>query len=328
MPVVVSHKDVVQQSLQVFGQFGESKWIPFAKENANLERRPTDELKNIGVGKFLICAAMGESLEESVGLIQKNRDRVEVLTCDKGFGALLDHGIKADYVMLCDCNILPKWIDPYIEETRGVKLISTVYANVSWTTRWKGPRYFYVNKDAIQTEKIFSAIFNNDVRVIPASTNVSNAMVVFFTGCDEISNTNWAGYEKYLLTGYDYSWRPNGNYYAWSNPLPKRNYMHHRTMLDMNNDWCFTSENLFFSAKWLYSYLTTFNMPVVNCSNRGMLLTPTRGNLERELKAIRQDKSASRIVQILFDNARKSFESFETARKSFDKAREELYQCQ
>lgn len=326
MAVIVSNRDVVEQSTQVWNQFGESKWVPFAKENVKLERRNTEELRNAGIGKFLVCAAMGESLEESVPFIKKYRNRVDVLTCDKGFGKLLEQGIKADYVMICDCNILYKWIEPYINETDGVKLLSTVYGNTEWTTKWKGPRYFYINKDAIDTQKIFMPIFGRDTRVIPASTNVSNAMVVFFLGADENTRYNWSGYERFLLTGYDYSWRPFGKYYAFDDPKPKRYYMTHRTLLDMNQDYVRTSENLFFSAKWMFSYLTTFKASVVNCSQRGILFIPSNGKMEEQLRIIREGVEPRNSVRRSFEVAGLANKAFSAANEMFDKMREELYQ--
>ena len=334
MAVVVTHKDVIQQSQQVWDQFGESKWIPYARENAKLARRHTDELRNVGIGRFLVSAAMGESLEDAIPLLKKYRDRVDIVTCDKGFGALLDHGVKADYVMICDCNIPARWIDPYIEQTVGVKLIATPYANVEWTTRWKGPRYFIVNKDAIRTERHFLDLFGPDARVVPAATNVSNAMVVFFTGCDDGSNINWGGYERILLTGYDYSWRPGsssmpgqptGKYYAFNDPAPKRFYMAHRHMQDVNQNLVWTSENLFFSAKWLFSYLTTFQLPVINCSDRGLLFLPNRDRLERQLESITPDPGARQRARDAFESAKSANRAFESAKSYFEKTREGLY---
>ena len=326
MPIVISHRDVVNQSNQVFNQFGESKWIPFAKENAKLKRRNSNELKNSGIGKVMVSVAMGESTENALPHLKKYRDRYILLTCDKGFGALLEHGVKADYVMICDANIPYKWLEPYVNETKDVNLISTVYGNIEWTTKWLGEKYFFINKDAIDSQKRFIPIFGDDsIRIIPASTNVSNAMIVFMTGGDDTNNINWAGYDKYLLTGYDYSWRPFGNYYAWSDPKPKRYYMTHRTIRDLNNQKCLTSENLFFSAKWMYSYLTTFNFPVINCSGRGLLLIPLQGDIEINLNAIIPDNRLSVLVREAYANACRASDDFQKARKLFEQSREVIY---
>lgn len=331
MPIIVSHKEVESQSETVWKQFGESKWIPFAKENAKLERRNANELKGCGVGKTLVLAAMGESLEKQIDVLKKYQDRVDIITCDKGFVPLMKHGVKPKYVMICDCNVRYSHIEDYVQQTEDITLIATPYAHTAWTTMWKGPRYFYVNKDALTnlgplgSAEVFLPIMGMDSRVIPASSNVSNSMFVFMSGCDEKSTTNWAGYERYLMVGYDYCWRPNGNYYAWDNPAPKRHYMTHRLMLDIKNEPVRTSENLMFSMKWLYSYITNYKIPAVNCSDRGILGIPMQSNLEAELKKVNPDPRSSDAVRQHYEMAQIAARGFETAKELFFRSREELW---
>lgn len=317
MGSLLNYDDVKRQSEAVWGQFGESKWLPYSHVNVGLpNRRDPEELRGRGIGKFAVLAAMGASLEGHIDTIKKYRDRFDLVTCDKGFGALIERGVTPDYVQLCDCNIPVKWLEPYIEQTKGVKLLATTYANIEWTTRWKGPIYLYANKDALHSEEKFKPVLGRpdirklgftpsnlkvnttDPRVIPAGSNVSNAMLIFLTGADEESKASFSGYERIFLTGYDYSWRPGkesvaakpGNYYAFADPKPKRYYMSHRTMLDYRGDVCHTSENLLFSAKWLYSYVTAFQLPVTNCTGRGLLELPSMGDLEECLKRINPDR--------------------------------------
>lgn len=326
MAVLLSPAEILRQSEGVIQTFGETKWKPYAKINAKLPQRNLEELRNSGIGKFMVCAVMGQSLEEQVELIKKYRDRIIVTTNDKCFGPLLEHGVKADYVMLCDCNVEVKHLLPYVEETKGVTLLSSPYGNVDWTTIWKGDRYFYINRDAVFSELIFKKIFGEDVRTIPASSNVSNAMVVFWTGSDEFQNINWGGFERYLLVGYDYSWRPThdgGHYYAWNDIQPKRFYMQHRTMLDGWKNVVFTSENLVFSAKWLESYITVHRLPVVNCSGRGLLRVNPM-DFEDVLRSICQDKSFRERCRENFVVAKLAQKCLDAAMRNFDKSREEL----
>lgn len=317
----LSYADVKRQSLAVFGQFGKDKWIPFAKENVkHKNKRDARELDGAGVGRTLLSVGMGASLEEHIDTIKKYRDRVDIVTCDKGFQALMSHGVKPDYVMVCDCNVVwQKW-GPKDEDTSGVTMIATPYANVTWTRKWLGPIYFYVNRDAIDSQDIFLEIMGPGIRTIPASSNVSNAQVVFFTGMDEWSRENFGGYEKILLVGYDYSWRPAGNYYAWSDPKPKRWYMNHKTMLDKNNDVVFTSDNLLFSARWLGHYLRAWNVNVINCSERGILESKS-GRLDEEMRAV--DPSKTRLIRTALDNFKSASAASVSARKSLDMMREE-----
>ena len=323
---LLSHSDVRRQSRGVFAQFGDL-WKKNAEINAALPRRDCAELKDSGLGKFAVFVAMGASLEEQIPVLKKYRDRFDLITCDKGFGVLLDHGIKADCVQIADASIPFKWLAPYVDQTEGVKLISTAYANPEWTKAWKGDRYFYLNVDAIDTQHTFTPYFDGGLRLIPASSNISNAMVVFWTGCMDKHIENFGNYEKYLLVGYDYSWRPEGNYYAFSTPKPKAFYMTHMSLTDINNDVVRCSENLMFSAKWLYMYLTTYHMlPVVNCSGRGVLDVPSRGNLETHLKRINTDPTARQRVVDTYHNARADWKSYQTSENAFANAKEALWQ--
>jgi hypothetical protein len=330
MPVVLKSSEIYQQSRAVAGQFMESKWKPNALKNRylneaalkeaieHLKMRSAEELRNIGVGRVLVLVAMGESLEGQIELLKKYRDRIDIAVCDKGFGPLLDHGVKADYVVLCDTNIPFKYIGPWIHQTKDVALIATVYANPEWTEVWKGPRYFFINRDSIESEHAFRGVWPN-TRMIPAGSNVGNAMMCFFIGADHESAQNFAGYERYLLVGYDYSWRPDGNYYAWMNPVPKRNYMNHRTLLG-NGKPVFTSENLYFAAKWALSYITAFNLPVVNCTNGGVL-DVNKAELQAQLEGINADPAFREMVRQQLDVAQKAHETAAGARALLDNTR-------
>jgi len=322
----LTYKDTKRQSLEVFGQFGHTKWIPNAKENAKLERRSAFELQNVGLGKTLVLVAMGASLEENIDVLKQHRGKVDILCCDKAFVPLMERGIKPDYVMICDANIPARHYETHVLQTNDIVLIATPYANTLWTKPWLGPRYFYVNKDAINSEEIFIPIMGKDTRVIPASSNVSNAMVVFMTGSDERKRLNWGGYEKYLLVGYDYSWRPKENYYAWSNPIPKRHYMHHLTMHDFKGHYSFTSHNLLFSARWLYDYVTFHQVPVVNCSERGLLDIPMKNTFENELCAVNADNRAREYVRDTYKQLQNTTVAHLQAQRMFDRAREAIWQ--
>ena len=178
--------------------------------------------------------------------------------------------------------------------------------------------------DAIATERIFAPMFK-DPRIVPASTNVSNAMVVFATGSDERGPQNFLGYENIVLIGYDYSWRVGENYYAFNNPEPKRYYMAHRNILDIAGMPCRTSENLFFSAKWLWTYLTQHNLSVWNCSGRGILDIPRRGEFAEVVKKLTAPPERIAAVRESFSKAQKAFTACEAAKSEFAKNKEGLY---
>lgn len=321
----LTYSDTKKQSLQVFGQFGESVWKPNAQVNVGLPNKSSWELQNIGVGKYLVICATGESLEDHVDTIKKHRDDIDVMACDKSFALLMEQGIKPDYCFICDANIPFRYVEKWIDKSDGVKLIATPYANTEWTKAWKGERYYFVNKDSIETEKVFLPIIGKDTRVIPASTNVSNAMVVYMTGYDEVSRSNFSGYEKLFLVGYDYSWRPNGKYYAYMDPIPKRHYMNHLMLLDINRDYVFTSQNLLFSAKWLYDYCHFHNPNVFNCSGRGILDIRKLGNLKEELNIVKDIKSKTEAVRNAYSLLQSATFNYKQTQNHFEKARRQLW---
>lgn len=324
MSALLSHTDVRRQSESVFRQFG-PQWERQAKENARLKREPAEALREIGVGRIAVLVAAGASLEGHIETLRKYRDRFDLYACDKAFGILAEQGIFADAVHIADANIPFKWLEPHIEKTRGVRLISTAYANPEWTKAWLGPRTFYVNADAIDSQNLFAPIMGEGTRVVAASSNISNAMVVFLTGCLDQLKDNFAGYERYLLVGYDYSWRADGNYYAFANPVPKRHYMTHMAMNDVAGDAVRTSENLVFSAKWLWSYLAAYQfLPVVNCSGRGLLDIGRQGVLDEELRRIKTDPSARQRIIDALRVARATRDAHEAAEHALVRAKEAI----
>jgi hypothetical protein len=324
MPILLSTAEVKAQSNNVWNQFGESEWLPKAKINSELPRKNTNELGHCGIGKFAVLAGMGSSLEKNAEAMIKHREKFDLICCDKAFGPLLEHGLRADMVIIADTGIPFKYLEPYINETKDVPLICTPYANTEWTTAWKGDRYFYINMDAIESEKHFIPMFHGQARIIPASSNVSNAMLVFFTDCNDSKNDNWGGYEKYALVGYDYSWPINGNYYAWQDPKPKRYYMNHMMMLDLKNNPVFTSSNLLFSLRWMYSYVTTFNLPVVNCSGQGLLDVPSKKNFDKFFDEIKLNKFRTDQIRNAYKIWKDTANTMKNAESNFHNLRREL----
>lgn len=330
---LLSYSDIRKQSKAVYGQFGESLWKPNARINAGLRRKNAQELKHAGIGRVLVAAAMGESTEEAIPTLIQYRDKFDLIVNDKSFGYFMERGIQPDYVMLCDASIKYDWIAKHAEHTAGVKLIATAYANPEWTKAWRGDRYFYIPEDAIDSHLELMDIMGKDTRLVPAASNVSNAMLVFFIGATNEGNMNWSGYDRYLLVGYDYSWRPavagngtkTGKYYAFEDPKPKRFYMNHRTILDINQDWVHTSENLLFSAKWLISYLGAFRPPVVNCSGRGLLDIRARDSLAAQLCTIDASPSTRAAVRGQFNALAMASELLDRTRANFEAAREAIY---
>jgi hypothetical protein len=235
----------------------------------------------------VVCAANGWSLELEIETLKKHQGNVDILCCDKSLGHLIKNGIKPTYVMICDANVdYERYLKPYENELEQTILFSNVCANPKWTHNgnWKDV-YFFVNMDILGSEKEFSGI-SGCKNIMPAGTNVSNAMVILLTQSDNTyGRRNFFGYDKLLLIGYDYSWNPKGNYYAF-NPDGdgKANYMRHIYTRNIKGDYVFTSNNLAFSAVWLDKYVSTFKLPVVQCTRESVFLTRYIGSLDAQMQ--------------------------------------------
>lgn len=248
---MLSENDVLKQSRSAMDQW-EKVWRSNAKINGEKYKkdgRKHQDLVFAGIGKSLVCIANGPSFEREIETLkQYNTDRQHDIACvDKCFKSLVDHGVKPDWVFLADAGISYKeHLEPWINDTEGVVLLANVNANTEWTLNWKGPVFFYVNKDNIQTEKIFCEI-SGCYEVIPASSNVGNTVLVF--------SAQIFGYDEYILLGYDFGWSADDNYYAFEDS-PKRHWMAHAVMVDRGGKLFSTSQNLIFSARWLADFFT------------------------------------------------------------------------
>ena len=279
--MALSEKEVLEQSKSAFNQW-KDVWEKHAKVNGEIARREATSNQDIlfvGAGRTLLCIAYAPSFEKNIETLKKyHNEGVDIACVDKCFKALVENGITPNYVFLADAKISYKeWLEPVIDKTEDCILISNVTANIEWTQNWKGLQFFYVNKDNIETEKIYTKLSGVN-EIIPASSNVGNSVLVYATQI--------LGYEKYLLLGYDYSWKDDDNYYAF-NDSQKRYWMKHAQVIDVNGDMVNTSQNLIFSARWLTDFhnkiLTHHKIKMLNCSGQGILQIP-RGNLEKELQ--------------------------------------------
>ena len=289
---MLSPNEVLAQSKAAFGQW-EQKWRDHAKENGEfyhkyLKNSHKDLLYN-EAGKTFLCIAYAPSFEDNIDVLVEHKDNPAiVMGCvDKCLGDLLRHEIKPKYVFLADAGIsYEQWCEPYLDQIEGIYLISNITANPKWAKGWHengGQVYFYVNKDNIQSEEIFSQIANYK-EVIPASSNVGNSVLVF--------STQLLGAVEYLLVGYDYCFGKEDNYYAF-NDSDKRYWMSHTIAVDGIGRIVNTSQNLLFSAKWLTDfykgYLMIKGFQAWNCSGKGILSFP-QADLRKKLEGARITK--------------------------------------
>jgi len=279
---MLSKDEVLKQSENAFSQWREI-WEANAKRNGDLYKKLGTGHKDLlfkGLGKNLLCIAFAPSFEKNIQVIKDNiNENTDIACVDKCMGDLLKNGIKPKYVFLADAGIdYDKWLEPYVDQTEDITLLANVTSNPDWTYNWKGNVVFYVNKDNIETEKIYSKL-SGCMEMIPASSNVGNTVVVF--------SAQILGYDEYYLLGYDYCWGSDDNYYAF-NDSDKRYWMKHADVIDMAGRMVNTSSNLLFSSRWLSDFNKSIaqqynNIKIYNCSDCG-ILEMQRANLKKKLQ--------------------------------------------
>lgn len=283
---MLAKEEVLRQSEAAMKLWGET-WKEHAKKNAVRYKKDGNshvDLIHMGAGRTMLCIANAPSFERKIDIIKKySKDRQFDIGCvDKCFHHLINNGIKPDFVFLADAGIsYDKYLKDYIHETDDVVLIANVTSNPDWTLNWKGKVFYFVNKDNIETEKIFIPL-SGCKEVIPASSNVGNTQMVF--------STQILGYDQYALVGYDHCWKDDENYYAFEDSIEgtgnKRYWMKHLNLVDRFGHFLNSSQNLYFSARWLNDFhqmMLRQGIRMFNCTDRGVISLPL-GNLEKMLK--------------------------------------------
>ena len=296
---MLSQEEVLEQSKSAFAQW-EEKWRAYSSINGKIYKKNKTSFNDVafaGIGKTAVIVGTGPSLERKMPILKKYRDKVEIICNDKSFGMLVNNDIIPDYVVLCDAGInYERWCEPYIGKTVNVKLVSAIPANPKWARHWKGKIYFFVNKDNIQSEKIFSEISGCN-EFLPAGSNVGNSSIVF--------SASVLHYSYNVLIGYDFSWRDTDNYYAYNNS-DKRYWMKHMAIIDNEGNLVNTSNNLYFSARWLTDFwqgtIAPSGVHLVDCSDGGISGLP-KADFERMLQVIPNVKPVSQKMK---ENAAKT----------------------
>ena len=279
-------KLIKQQSEAAYKQWSR-RWKKHSKIHSSLDTKNSiQDFENVGIGKAIVCVANGYSFEENLETLKKYQDKVDIMCCDKTLGHLIDNGIFPTYALVCDAKVnyrkyMKKWEDKLDKTT----LFINVNANPQWSHagNWR-EKYFFVNKDIIGSEKEFSEL-SGCPNVIPAGTNVSNAMLILLTLCDNNLKRNFFGYDKILLIGFDYSWKYGGKYYAFDEAGGgKVKYMRHAYITTPSGECAYTSGNLAFSMNWIHEYIKVFQLPVVQCGKDSILFFGKTHDLEEQIQ--------------------------------------------
>lgn len=276
---------ITKQSNAAYNQWC-VQWREHAKESAKYKMKPFRDFENVGIGKAILCVANGYSFEEQLPIIKEHWQNVDILCCDKTLGHLLNAGIVPTYCVVCDANVdHVKYLEPWKDKLKDVILLVNVCANPQWAKlgNWKDI-YFFVNQDIINSHLEFSKL-SGCMNFVPAATNVSNAMIVLITQSDNVARRNYFGYDKIILSGFDYSWKAGGKYYAFDDDGGgKAQYMCHSYLYTIGGNFAYTSGNLTFSKDWLFKYIKTYNLPVVQCAGDSLLQLGKVSNLAEQMQ--------------------------------------------
>lgn len=268
-----SKQEIIKQSKAALGQW-EKQWLEHAKIHSRFAMQSNVDLQNTGIGKAALAIATGYSFEKDIETIRENQGLCDIFCVDKSLKSCLENGITPNYVIVCDANVsAEKYLFPVADKLENTTLVVNVCANPKWTANgnWKDIRFF-VNRDVLQSEKKFGELSKCPVENwIPAATNVSNALLVFLTQSDDRGARNFFGYDKILMSGYDYCWNDN-NYYAFNkNGDGKINYMRNVYCYNLNQDLVYTSTNLLFSSRWMDKYIKSYNLNIFQTSKLSIL---------------------------------------------------------
>lgn len=292
-------EQIKSQSRTAIRQWG-PQWREHSKYLSKYEMKSLKDFEGIGIGRPVLLIANGASFEREIETIKKYQGNVDIMVCDKALGSCLDNGIIPTYVIVCDANVsFERYMEKWKDQLSNTILFSNVCANPKWADygNWKD-RYFFVNKDSIQSEEEFS-VLSGCKNFIAAGTNVSNCMVIFMTQCDNEKRINFFGYDKILLIGFDYSWEFDGNYYAFDHTgNGKRYYMRHIYGINIAGRPCYTSNNLVFSAEWLKQYITAFRLPVIQCSKHTLFPATYQGDLAEQMQYRYKAEDAGRYLDL------------------------------
>lgn len=268
----VNKQETLKQSLAAFKQW-DKQWREHCVLNKPYIKTNMRDLEEIGVDKSCVCVAYGPSLEKNLLAIRsmKYSKGATVICVDKALKTLLKNDIVPDYCLLADANVPFEGFCDGVDTTKTI-LLAAVTANPKWIQYWKNDIYFFVNKDNINSQDIYSTVAGYNYQV-PAASNVGNALVV-------ISHSVF-NFSQIFLFAFDYSWSEK-KYYGGddsvssaSGPGNKKKYnMNHMRILDAYGNLVSTSVNLSFSARWLMSYLQAFKVPVLNCTGSGIVDVP------------------------------------------------------
>lgn len=323
----MNQHEVVAQSRAAYRQWAE-KWRRNATAHAAYPKKPLVDFQLSGLGKACLVVANGYSLEENIDVLRAGQGSVDIACVDKALPHLIRNGIKPKFCMVADASVSVDYLEPVKDELQDTILFMNVCGNPEWTAmgNWKEV-YFYVNRDACQYEKEFSALSGCD-NLIPAGTNVSNALLVLLTQTDNGGPQNFFAYDKYLLLGFDYCWDDDGYYAFDKTGNGKANYMRMIFLHDLAGRYVYTSSNLLYSVKWLNAYVTAGAnaFSVFQTSDRSIFAGRKLVSLAEQLTYAYRPEDSQAVISLLEYRRKLEAQIIATNAQIFETGREHYRQ--
>lgn len=297
--MAIDEKSVRAQSESAYKQWGK-QWDENAKRISTIPQKDLLDFQNSGIGKAALLIANGYSFEKNIELIKEYQNNVDIFCVDKCLIHCINNGIIPKFCIVCDANVsYEKYLKPIKDKLSETIIISNACANPLWVENgnWKD-RYFFVNKDVLHLEKRYSEL-SGCHNIVPAGTNVSNALIVLLSQADERGKNNFFGYDKILLIGYDYSWTDDSYYSFDKDGGGKANYMKMAYLPVPSGRIAYTSNNLLFSAKWAQKYISTFGLNVFQCSKDSILGGKKVVDLKEQLQYQYKSDDSAKVVEAL-----------------------------
>ena len=191
------------------------EWIHNVKENSSkINKTIADLWKERDYGEGISVAA-GPSLKDDLEDLKKMRKHRERICVDASLGFLVDNGLIPDFCVTTDFSdkillMLDREDKPI--DTSGIKLVANVITHPKVIEKWKGEVYWFVmmnNVYDIDYQKFMDDMHALETKVgakLAPGGNVSSIALGF--------GLSVRNYEKIILYGHDFCWKPEGDFYA------------------------------------------------------------------------------------------------------------------
>lgn len=165
-----------------------------------LEETPLNEFKDIYKGKTALIVSAGPSLDSNIETIKKNRDKVIIFCVGTAFKALMNNGIKPDFLNIIEINDVSGQVKDF--DLSDINLILEPYTNTS------------IHKLKVKKKLLFASstahanIYWSNLADVDISPYIARGTVSY----DAAYSAKIMGFKKIILVGQDLVYLDNKCY--------------------------------------------------------------------------------------------------------------------